>query len=302
MQVTRRVVQLLVMIFILSACGIEQTATPGAETPLPTLKPTATLTSKPPTETPVPLALVINGYEITLEEFDKEVDRFITAQAEETPVDRKAAESIVLEDLIARTLLQQGAIENGFEASQEMISERFNNLVEDAGGEREFNQWLESNSFDQESFLLELEKSIQAAWMRDMILASVPPEAEQVHLRQIFLLDASQAQQVLQQLDSGTDFATLAAEYDPVANGELGWVPRNYLLQSELEGPAFTLQPGEYSQVIETSIGFHIIQVTAKEENRRLSPEARLIWQELALQEWVNERRGTSEIEISALE
>ena len=47
--------------------------------------------------------------------------------------------------------------------------------------------------------------------------------------------------------------------------------------------------------------GFHIIQVTAKEENRRLSPEARLKWQELALQEWVNERRETSEIEITAL-
>jgi peptidyl-prolyl cis-trans isomerase C len=302
MQVKRYVVQLLVMIFILSACGIEQTTTPDVGTPQPTLKPTATVTSKPPTETPVPLALVINGFEITLEEFGKEVDRFMTAQAEDATADQKSAETIVLEDLIARTLLQQGAIENGFEASQEMISERFNALVEDAGGESLFNQWLESNRFDQESFLLELEKSIQAAWMRDLILASVPQEAEQVKLRQIFLLDASQAQQVLQQLDSGTDFATLAAEYDPVANGELGWVPRNYLLQPELEGPAFALQPGEYSQVIETSIGFHILQVTAIEENRRLSPEARLIWQELALQEWVNERRETSEIEISALE
>ena len=50
----------------------------------------------------------------------------------------------------------------------------------------------------------------------------------------------------------GRILLSLAAEYDPVAEGELGWFPRGYLFDKELEDAAFGLQAGEYSQVIET--------------------------------------------------
>ncbi len=116
------------------------------------------------------------------------------------------------------------------------------------------------------------------------------------------MLNGEQANMVYGELESGRDFATLADEYDPVTGGELGWVPRNFLPHKEIEEVAFNLQPGEYSQVIETSVGYHIIQVVAIEDERRLSPDARLIWQELALRDWVSLRREVSNIEILALE
>ena len=70
----------------------------------------------------------------------------------------------------------------------------------------------------------------------------------------------------------------------------------------EIEEAVFLLSPGEYSQVIETSVGYHIVQVLEIEDERSLSPDARLIWQELALRDWVNLRREVSNIEILALE
>ena len=141
-----------------------------------------------------------------------------------------------------------------------------------------------------------------AAWMRDQILAGVQKNSPHVNLRQIFFLDGGQADQVLRELESGRDFATTAAEIDPLTGGELGWVPRNFLLHKEIEEAAFALLPGEISQVIETSVGYHIIQVVAIEDERRLSPAARLIWQELALRDWVDLRREASNIEMINVE
>lgn len=284
-----------------SACGIEQTTVTHVESPLPVSSPTSTQTSLPPTETPIPMAVIINGEGITLDEFNAELDRYLTSQGGESAIERQSAETLVLDDLIGQTLLSQGAREKGYELTEEMLSERINTLITDAGGEAAFNQWLQANGYRQESFSRDLERSIKAAWMRDQIISEVPSVAEQVNLRQIFLLDADQADQIYQELESGTDFATLAEEYDPLTRGEIGWVPRNYLPHKIIEETAFTLQPGEYSPVLETTVGYHIIQVIAIEDERRLSPDARLIWQELALRDWVNQRREESNIEILAL-
>jgi peptidyl-prolyl cis-trans isomerase C len=294
-------VSLILIGSLASACGIEQTTVTRVESPLPVTSPTSTQTSLPPTETPIPLAVIINGEGITLDEFNAELDRYLSSQGGEADIERQSAETLVLDDLIGQTLLSQGAQENGFELTDEILSERIQNLINDAGGEAAFNQWLQANGYHQESFRRDLEKSIKAAWMRDQILTEVPSVAKQVNLRQIFLLDADQADQVYQELESGTDFATLAEEYDPLTRGEIGWVPRNYLPHKIIEEAAFALQPGEYSPVLETTVGYHIIQVIAIEDERRLSPDARLIWQELALRDWVNQRREESNIEILAL-
>jgi peptidyl-prolyl cis-trans isomerase C len=287
---------------VIAACGIEQTATSVIETPAATPRPTSTHTPIPPTETPIPMVVIVNGEGITRVDFESELNRFLTAQVNEAIVDRQAAETIVLNDIISRTLLVQGANEYEFEISEELINSRVDDLIIESGGEAAFNQWLAANGYSLDTFLVELERSIMVAWMRDQILEEVPWSARQVYLRQIFMLNGEQANMVYGELESGRDFATLADEYDPVTGGELGWVPRNFLPHKEIEEVAFNLQPGEYSQVIETSVGYHIIQVVAIEDERRLSPDARLIWQELALRDWVSLRREVSNIEILALE
>jgi peptidyl-prolyl cis-trans isomerase C len=292
----------LLIISMISACGIEQTASAITDTPSATPVLTITQTSLPPTATPVPMAVIVNGQGFTRDEFEAELNRFLSIQESGSLTDPSVAEELVLENLIAQTLLMQGADENGFVLSQTDLDARLDNLILEAGGEADFSQWLQANGYDHEGIKESLERSIKAAWMRDQILSAVPEFAPHVNVRQIFFLNSDQANQVLRELESGRDFATTAAEIDPLTRGELGWVPRNFLPHEEIEEAAFALQPGEFSQVIETSVGYHIIQVVAVEDERRLSPAARIIWQELALREWVNLRREVSNIEIFTLE
>ena len=295
-------IQLLVIVFLISACGIEQTAEIATETASSTTAPTITQTSIPPSATPIPMAVIINNEGITREEFDAELDRYLSASGSGDRIDSTSPENQVLENFISQTLLKQGAEKNGFELSGEQIDSRIQELVSEAGGEEDFNRWLTDNGYDLDSFKIALAKSIMAAWMRDQILQDVPQSAEQVYIQQLFFLSGDQANQVFQELESGRDFATFAAELDPFTRGELGWVPRNYLPHQEIDEVAFNLQPGEYSQVIESSVGYHIIRVLEFDQNRRLNPDARLVWQELALKDWINQQREASNIEVFALE
>jgi peptidyl-prolyl cis-trans isomerase C len=126
----------------------------------------------------------------------------------------------------------------------------------------------------------------------------VPQTAEQVHARQILLRTAEAAAQELAQLQAGQDFTELAKQADPVTGGDLGWFPRGYLFFPELDQAVFSLEPGKFSDVIQTSIGYHILYVIEKDPARLLDPQARLILQEKALKNWLDERRQQSKIEI----
>jgi peptidyl-prolyl cis-trans isomerase C len=119
-----------------------------------------------------------------------------------------------------------------------------------------------------------------------------------VHARQILLYTADQADQIYQQLKSGNDFGNLANKYDPQTGGDLGWFPRGYLPDKELEDAAFSLQPDQFSSVIESPAGFHILQVLERDPQHPLSPDARLALQTQAVIDWLAQHRSQSQIEI----
>ena len=74
------------------------------------------------------------------------------------------------------------------------------------------------------------------------------------------------AQEVLNQIRGGADFAETAkkdSEDSTAANGgELGWLVRG---QADFENTAFSLQPGQVSEVVKTDSGIHIIKVEDKQ-------------------------------------
>lgn len=284
----------LILIILILMLGVTGCASFGtSNTPTPELP---TSTPEPPTATPPPLAAIVNGEYITLAEFEAELARFQAAQtASGGSVSDEDARRIVLEDMIAQVLLSQAAREADFHLTESALQSRIEALASENGGMEALNRWLSANGYDDASFRIALKRSLEAAWMRDKIIADVPAAMEQIHLRQILTYNEADAQAALARLNSGEDFDELAALYDPVTRGELGWVPRGYLLDPRADEAVFALQPGEYTGVIATQAGFHIFKALERGEHP-LSPDALLVMQELALRNWLAERREKSSI------
>jgi peptidyl-prolyl cis-trans isomerase C len=278
----------------LSACAVLSTPVPA------TLPPEPTLTPEPPTATPEPMALTVNGEGITFPEFDAEVARYTAAQtALGKTVDSASAASTVIEDLVAQMLLAQAARADGFALDDAALQVRIDSLAAQVGGADALSAWQQSHGYTDQTFRSALRRAAESAWMRDRIISNVPGTAEQVHVQQILLYNQDTAQNFLLQLNGGTDFNELALRADPLTRGDLGWVPRGYLLDARIEEAAFNLQAGGHSDVIATDVGFHILRILARDPARPLSPDAYLALQELALKKWVEEQRLSASVVLA---
>ena len=205
---------------------------------------------------------------------------------------------MVLNALIDRALLAAQAEASGFSLNAAALDERVTALEAKIGGAEALSTWMAQYGYDNESFREALRESELAAWQRDQILASIADPQEQVHVRQIRTRERSTAEDVLNNLQSGADFATLAKQFDPTTGGDLGWFPRGFLLQPEVEEAAFNLQAGEISEIIESPVGYHIVQVIERENERALAPLAVTVLQQKALNAWLDAQKANSQIEI----
>jgi len=286
----------LILIFALglSSCGSLSGTKPA---PIP-LEPTATPVL--PTATSQAMAATVNGEGITVADYTAELARYKSAQqALNKNVSDADASKTVLEDLIDQVLLEQGARAAGYKISDSALQSRIDALTSQLGGADKLSKWESDQGYTDESFRVDLQRSIDAAWMRDKIINAVPTTADQVHVQQILLYNAADAQSVLQQLQGGADFNTLAAQYDPDARGDLGWFPKGYLLDPNVEQAAFSLQVGQISGVIQTNVGYDIIEVLAQDPQHPLSPDAYLTLQERALNNWVSQQRAQAKIMLA---
>lgn len=293
-------VALVLFAGLLLACNPSTPATPG----MPAASPSSIATDEPTVQTPTPfqpsptplaLAAQVNAQGLTLAAYQAEVARFSAALGRPSTAEEDAR---VLDDLINQILLAQAAVEEGFTVTADMIDERISTLVAELGGEQALAAWMSANGYVESDFRADLERAVAAAWMRDRITQAVPEQTEQIHARQILLANSDEAAQVLNQLHNGADFARLAAEYDPLAKGDLGWFPRGYLLDSKLDEAVFGLQPGAISSVVQTAAGFHILQLIEMDPQHPLDPAARLALQKLALRSWLADKRSQSNLQI----
>ncbi|MEN0001840.1 MAG: peptidylprolyl isomerase [Pseudomonadota bacterium] len=108
----------------------------------------------------------------------------------------------------------------------------------------------------------------------DAEIASRPAENE-INARHILVETEEEARAVIEELDAGADFATLAQERSTGPSGpqggDLGYFTRGRMVP-EFEAAAFELTVGEYSkEPVQTSFGFHVIKV---EDARPVQPPA----------------------------
>lgn len=251
------------------------------------------------TPTLEPMALIVNTEGISLIEY--EIERSQLAEANDTlklGLSADQQRQKVIDNLINLTLLAQAAKENGFILDDSTLQNEWDRFTEQTEEKGEFGVWLEKYAYTESVFLVALKRSMAAAWQRDQIASLVPLEAEQVHVRQIIVTDEATAKRALEQVSvPGVSFETYSFRYDLQTGGDLGWFPRGYLLLPEVEEAAFMVEPGKISGVIKSEIGYHIIQVIAREQ-RPLSTDARRFLQYKAVQDWLEAQRNQSEIAI----
>jgi len=193
----------------------------------------------------------------------------------------------------------RNAADDSFALDDAALQARIDSLAAQVGGAEALSAWQTGHGYSEQTFRSALRRAAESAWMRDKIISNVPSTAEQVHVQQILLYNQDTAQNFLAQLNGGADFDELAFKADPLTRGDLGWVPRGYLLNLQIEEAAFNLSVDQFSDVIATDVGFHIVKILARDPNRPLSPDALLSLQELALRKWVEEQRSQASVVLA---
>ncbi len=281
-------------VLLLSACRPDAPQATDLPSPEAVNQPlaTATVVSEP-------FAMRLGLVSVSKQEFLHELERIAkSAAALGSTLTSDEQKQRVIEEFTGQLLLANAAYKQGYQPDSAALDASYTQVVEARGGEEPFKQWLSGNYYDAEEFKTALARQIAANWMKARIFADLGTTAEQIHALQILVQDEAEAQQLLRQLQAGIEFQGLADQYDPLTHGDLGWFPRGYLTQPELDDPAFSLQPGGYSGVIKTSIGYHILYALERESARELSPDALSSLQHTALLKWVEQQKQSSTIEM----
>ncbi len=130
--------------------------------------------------------------------------------------------------------------------------------------------------------------------MTDYFYLQVPTSGEQVRAEAMFLESEKVAREVMNRLEKGEDFASLAKELSLESEtrsraGELGWLPRGFaeiLVGSKVpEDVAFSLEPAELSQPVYDAefvknIGYWLIEVLDKKPEEGIQAKAMLLGSE----------------------
>jgi parvulin-like peptidyl-prolyl isomerase len=273
----------------------------GRATPSPT---GPTPTALPATATPIPLAASVNNTGIPLDFYEAEVARFEQAK-NQSGIDLATIPDYrlnILEALIDLKLLVLGAAQADQQVSQADLDQRISEIISERGSPEAFDQWLTENGYSLEEFQAALTDEILAAKMVAMITEMVPASTEQVRARHILVATQEEAEGLLARINAGEDFGELAQLFSidastRPAGGDLGWFPMGYLLWPEIDQAAFDLEPGEVSSVVESELGYHLVETLERGEHQ-LDYQARLYLQELAVQDWLNNQRNTADIQF----
>jgi parvulin-like peptidyl-prolyl isomerase len=298
MQPVMRKLHLLIWAIVL-CLGISACNYPGNGTNGTTQEPTPT--QAPPSETPIPLAANVAGEILPLEIYEAEVARFVDQQSRvgialaTIPNYREQ----VLWGLIDLKLLAQGAMEAGYTIDPASLDTRINSIQDTQDA---FETWLNENLYSMDSFRSSLEEELLAAEMVAVIVNTVPESTEQAHVRHILVATREDAEDLRAQITAGEDFGELAKIYSidastRPAGGDLGWFPPGFLLWSELDQAVFQLNPGDLSDVVETQLGYHLIEVLERGEHQ-LDYQTRLYLQEQAVEDWLINQKEVKDIQV----
>jgi peptidyl-prolyl cis-trans isomerase D len=147
-----------------------------------------------------------------------------------------------------------------------------------------------------------VESSLYRQKVKDAVTKDLAPVEEEVWARHILVTDEATAESVIQRLNNGEDFATLAAELSSdsgsaASGGDLGWFGKG-VMDATFETAVFNLQVGQISDPILTVYGYHIIQVLGH-ELRPLDSSAFDTYKTTYFNTWLANLRYANRLEIT---
>jgi parvulin-like peptidyl-prolyl isomerase len=260
-------------------------------------------------ETPAQdVAAVVNGEDISMARYEAQVRIALGTYAEGAALDEnspegqatlKALRRQVLEWLIDQVLIDQAAARAGVVVSDAQVDAEIARIR--GRNPTGFDDWLEKNGFTEESFRQQVRSDLLGAAMRERVTATISSRAEQVHLRQIVVAGEAEARSLLEELKAGkARFEDLARahsidESTRDSGGDLGFVPRG-MLPETVERVAFGLEPGEIAGPIQTTLGWHLIQLVEKDPARELPPELLETLRQDAFMKWLEGERERAQV------
>jgi len=239
------------------------------------------------------VAARVNGEVIKLTELDSQVDQlmeqypdmFEGPDGEGRLLDFKQR---LLDNLINNVLIRQAADDEGISVSSSEVDEQIEELKAGFPTDEDFEAALESAGMDSDS----LEEQLRDQLVLERLLEKLTSEIEitdekideyyagnqmqftqeaAVHARHILFAeeDKALAEEVLAELRAGGDFAAAATRdsIDTVSaaeGGDLGWPTMPYV--AEFQEAADALEIGEISDLVQTTFGYHIIEVLERRD------------------------------------
>ncbi|MEI3598694.1 MULTISPECIES: peptidylprolyl isomerase [unclassified Oceanobacillus] len=173
----------------------------------------------------------------------------------------------VLEELVMMQVLGEK-----YDVSEEQVTDELEKLKENYG--IQFDQMIQQQGFaDEEAFkdviylgLLQEEAALDEVVITDEQLEEAyEQKTKEISAQHILVQNKDIAEEVLEQIEQGADFAELAKEYSEDAmtaeeGGELGYFSAGTMVPP-FENVAFSLEKGDISDPVQTTYGYHIIKV-----------------------------------------
>ena len=253
----------------------------------------------------------VNGELLARDEFDTLVADTVTryeAQGGQSLTDeqRQLVQRQVLDTMITRAVLEQEIAQRGIAVDEEAVDAALQQFKSQFPSETAYTLALEEQGLTEGEFLpelrfqLDVEELLQTVVYEGLVVDEAEMTSfytenpqfftrdEQVAARHIIFTtegdedDEARAtmrtalEALREEIIAGADFAEVAREHSqgPSApnGGDLGTFGRGQMVP-EFEAAAFALEEGAISEVIETSFGYHIVQVTQRIPAETLSYE-----------------------------
>ncbi len=259
-------------------------------------------------QTPQAKVATVNGVVITQNDFDKEfkgIQNRIASMGKPVKSDQlQALKSDVLESLIDRELLFQESQNNGIKIEEAAINTKLDSIKKQFPSNEDFKKALSRMDISEAGLTSQIGRDLAVNQLITKKLADKITVSDkdtkrfydenpkafnkpgQIKASHILIKVDSQAdeskktearkkiEEIQDKIKKGSDFAVLAKEFSQcpsgAGGGDLGFFGRGQMAKP-FEAAAFALAPGEVSNIVETSFGYHIIKLAEKKSGEAIA-------------------------------